>query len=235
METPKRYHPLLVTLHWLVAILVLLNLYIGLYVFLDRGLGFEAINSYVPVHMLTGLSILALVVVRFLARIRSKRPAEAKSGSKALDVLAKAVHYGLYVMLIATTLLGLTFALQSNRFQETFLGAQPRFGQPGAGFAPARGTPFANGTPGQGPFAFGTPGQGPFAFGTPGARPFPGGAPGRGFSGGRPRGGFFGLMTVHLSSAYVLLFLVILHILAALYHQFIRRDGLIARMWYGVQ
>ena len=42
-------------------------------------------------------------------------------------------------------------------------------------------------------------------------------------------------MTVHLWSAYLLLFLVVLHILAALYHQFIRRDGLIGRMWYGAR
>jgi cytochrome b561 len=27
--------------------------------------------------------------------------------------------------------------------------------------------------------------------------------------------------------------LIILHILAALYHQFIRKDNLLARMWYG--
>ena len=29
METPKRYHPALVTLHWLVALLVFTDLYIG--------------------------------------------------------------------------------------------------------------------------------------------------------------------------------------------------------------
>ena len=159
MEAPKRYHPLLVTLHWLVAILVSLNLFIGLYVFLDRGLGFEAINSYLPLHMLTGLSILALVVVRFVARVSSKRPAEAKSGSRRLDVLAKAVHYGLYVMLIATTLIGLTFALQSNRFQQTFLGAQPRFGRPGGGFAPV-GRRLPMGRPARGLSLLGLPGHG---------------------------------------------------------------------------
>lgn len=29
------------------------------------------------------------------------------------------------------------------------------------------------------------------------------------------------------------MFLILLHILAALYHQFVRRDNLLARMWYG--
>jgi len=27
--------------------------------------------------------------------------------------------------------------------------------------------------------------------------------------------------------------LVVLHVLAALWHQFVRRDGLMARMWFG--
>jgi cytochrome b561 len=33
--------------------------------------------------------------------------------------------------------------------------------------------------------------------------------------------------------AILLLFLIGFHILAALYHQFVRKDGLIGRMWYG--
>jgi cytochrome b561 len=224
MDSPKRYHPVLVTLHWLVVVLVLLNLYIGLFVFLDRSLGFQGIDQFLPIHMAAGIAILALVVVRYFVRIGAQRPAEAKSGSALLDVAAKVVHYGLYVMLIATTLIGLTFALQSNRFQQTFLGAEPRFGRQGGGFPPANGTPF----PG---FA---QGQQPFARGTPEAGGFQGGPPGQGFQGRRGGpGGFFGLMTVHLWAAYLLLVLVIIHILAALYHQFIHKDGLIGRMWYG--
>jgi cytochrome b561 len=229
MESPKRYHPLLVSLHWLVVVLVLLNLYIGIFVFQNRGLGFRATDTYLPIHMAAGIAILALVVVRFFVRIGAKRPEEAKSGSAFLDVVAKIVHYGLYVMLLATTVIGLTFALQTNRFQRTFLGQQSRFGPQGGGFAPPNGTPF----PG---FA---QGQQPFPRGTPGAGGFQGAAPGQGFQGFQGRrggpGGFFGLMTIHLWAAYLLLILVIIHILAALYHQFIRKDGLIGRMWYGAR
>jgi cytochrome b561 len=38
---------------------------------------------------------------------------------------------------------------------------------------------------------------------------------------------------LHGNAAYVLAALVVLHIGAALYHQFIRKDSLLARMWYG--
>ena len=41
MEAPKRYHPVLVTLHWLIVLLVFTNLYLGLFIFepLLRGGG----------------------------------------------------------------------------------------------------------------------------------------------------------------------------------------------------
>ncbi len=38
---------------------------------------------------------------------------------------------------------------------------------------------------------------------------------------------------IHGNFAYVLAALVALHVGAALYHQFIRKDNLLARMWYG--
>jgi cytochrome b561 len=38
---------------------------------------------------------------------------------------------------------------------------------------------------------------------------------------------------LHGSFGYLLALLVVIHILAALYHQFIRGDNLLARMWYG--
>jgi cytochrome b561 len=224
MESPKRYHPLLVTLHWLVVVLVLLNLYIGIVIFQFRSLGFRASDTYVPIHMAAGIAILALVIVRFFVRVGAERPEEAKSGSALLDMVAKIVHYGLYVMLLATTVIGLTFSLQTNRLQRTFLGQESRFGREGGGFPPANGTPF----PG---FA---QGQEPFARGTPGAGGFQGGAPGQGFEGRRGGpGGSFGLQSIHLMSAYLLLALIIIHIFAALYHQFVRKDGLIGRMWFG--
>jgi cytochrome b561 len=38
---------------------------------------------------------------------------------------------------------------------------------------------------------------------------------------------------IHGLTAYLVALLVGIHILAALYHQFIRKDNLLARMWYG--
>ena len=39
--------------------------------------------------------------------------------------------------------------------------------------------------------------------------------------------------TVHAAIGVVLISLVAVHTLAALYHQFLRRDALLGRMWFG--
>jgi cytochrome b561 len=223
---PKHYHPALVTLHWLVAILVFVNLYLGLFDLrpsLQRGGGgFQNTGPVLAIHMATGITILALVVIRFVVRITSKRPADATSGNRFLDAVAKVIHYALYVFLLAITVIGLTFAIQTRRLQSTFLGEQPRFNGPPGGFNQGGNNP--------GNFPGGNnPGNFPRG-NNPGN--FPGGNRGAGF----PRGGFrlaFLLLPLHLWSAYILLLLISLHILAALYHQFILKDHLIGRMWFG--
>lgn len=173
METPKRYHPLLVTLHWLVAVLVVWNLFIGKFVFPNPDYPERA----AAVHMLTGILVLLLVVIRFGVRQGAARPAEAASGSKLLDAGARHVHYGLYALLMVLTLAGVGLAGISGRMARTFLGAGPASGPP------------------------------------PDIVPI--------------------LYTVHGLSANLLLLLILVHIAAAVYHQFIRKDNLIARMWYG--
>jgi cytochrome b561 len=219
MESPKRYHPALVTLHWLVALLVFVNLYLGIITFENRGGGpgnFQAMNPLVAIHMMVGITLIVLLTVRFVVRMKTSKPAEATAGNTLLDLLAKIVHYGLYLTVLAVTILGLIFSLQTGRFQSTFLGAESQFGPPAGGFPQAQGTPGAEITP---------PDQN-------GTMPQNGGAAPN-FQGGRPRGGGFSLLIIHEFAAYTLLVLVTLHIFATLYHQFVRGDNLISRMWYG--
>lgn len=207
MQETKRYHPLLVTLHWLVAVLLGLELYIGLFTLEGEGRGFSTGRLVLGVHMATGIAILALVIVRFIVRLRSKKPADANMGNPFLSLVAKVVHYGLYVMLIVITVLGLVMAIQTHRLQFVFLGQQPQFapgGQTGPSFQPPQAG-------------------------------FP--RPEGGFEGGQfPRGGLSGpflLRGLHKLSAYVILLLVGLHVLATLYHIVMRRDNILKRMWYG--
>jgi cytochrome b561 len=232
MDSPKRYHPALVTLHWLVALLVFLDLYIGYFYIRPRlleGGGMRGTDPLMVIHMAAGIAILVLLLIRFIIRLATKRPVPADAGHPALNITARLVHYALYVVVFAMTLIGLLFAIQTNRFQSAFLGATggPGFGRPGGG--PPGGFPRpSSGTP------FPQPGPG---------TPFPGGF-GNGpspFQGNRPRGSLdsigspFPLLTLHLYTSVLILILLAVHISAAFYHQFIRKDHLWSRMWYGAR
>jgi cytochrome b561 len=229
MNPPKRYHPVLVTLHWLVALLIFTDLYIGYFyirpIILSGGGGLRGTDAILKIHMAAGIAILVLIIIRFIIRLAIRKPLPADAGSQFLNVLAKVVHYALYFFVFAITVIGLLFSLQTNRIQVAFLGATG-----GPGFGPSGGFPRpSSGTSG----AFPTPG-----LGTPSPNFNGGRAPGFSPNSPRPggRGGFslfFVLLPLHLYISIILIALLTLHILAAFYHQFIRKDSLLSRMWYG--
>ena len=231
MEIPKRYHPVLVTLHWLVALLVFTDLSIGYFYIRpilmgERG-GVPGTDLFLKIHMAAGLLILVLIVIRFIVRLSTRKPAPANAGFKILNWIARPVHYALYFFVFVMTIVGLLLSLQTNRLQVAFLGAT---GGPGAGFPrPGLGTPGAFPQPGPGT-PFPNFNGAPDSSRTPGFPP-PGGRPG--FSGRRGFNLSFLLLPIHLYISMILIALLTLHILAACYHQFIRKDHLLSRMWYG--
>ena len=67
-----RYHPLIVTLHWVIGLLILGNIAGGLYA---QSLPNDAGKLWLlRAHMLGGLSILALILVRLVARLTTAKP-----------------------------------------------------------------------------------------------------------------------------------------------------------------
>lgn len=61
MDTPKRYHPVhVMILHWLIVLGVFLNLYLGIFIFSQRGRGSFQSQT---IHMAVGFAILVLGVV----------------------------------------------------------------------------------------------------------------------------------------------------------------------------
>jgi len=175
--TTKRYHPIVITLHWLVAILIFATvLFAG-----EEGEGGLAFRfgSLPPIgiHMILGISTLVLLTIRLLMRWFTKHPDWASAGNLLFDLVGKLTHLGLYVFTYSITITGILLATQKGLF--------------------ARVLGLGNGAL-------------------------------RGF-GGRSLhlGGIHGL------SWAILLLLILLHVGAALYHQFIKRDNLLSRMWFG--
>jgi cytochrome b561 len=122
MPNVSRYHPLLVALHWLLAILIIAALALGALVMAKLPntdpMKLEALRS----HMFGGGLILALMLVRLFVRRRTTHPSAATTGSSLLDKVAWASHRLFYGLIIAMVASGVTMALQARLFEIVYGG-----------------------------------------------------------------------------------------------------------------
>jgi cytochrome b561 len=118
----SRYHPLLVMLHWLLAVLIVAALALGALVMVKipnhDPMKLEALRS----HMTGGVLILVLMLVRLLVRVRTKHPAPASTGNPALDRLAWVSHRLFYVAVLGMAGSGIFMALQTGLPAIVFAG-----------------------------------------------------------------------------------------------------------------
>lgn len=104
MNTPKRYHPILVTLHWLTVIFML-----GAG-FLSEGGGDSPIN----LHMILGAILLVIMVARLIARFSTARPAALDAGNPFFNMVSGLTHMGLYVAAFSILGIGGAIAVRRN-------------------------------------------------------------------------------------------------------------------------
>jgi cytochrome b561 len=190
----KRYHPALVALHWLLAILIFGTGLLAPQPVVQQGVptqpeslqgdvppqdGSENIFSMTGIHMIVGIAILVLLGIRLLVRRFTRHPNWASTGNKFFDRVGTLTHLGLYALTFSITITGIILASRRGMLADV-LGI---------------GTPIPGGTR-----------RGAFPFGY-----------------------------LHEWSWILLLLLLALHIGAALYHQFILKDNLLSRMWFGKQ
>jgi len=172
--TPTRYHPVNVVLHWLIAIMVIGAFAVGM-TFLDSTPNNAPEKVfYLQIHSVWGMALALFLVIRLITHFTLKRPAPADAGHPLLNLVAKIVHFLLYVGVFAMLLSGANMSMQAG-LQKVFVGL--------------------------------------------GALPddffvFP------------PR-------ALHGMTFSVLFVLILIHFGPAMYHQFIRKDNLLSRMWFG--
>jgi cytochrome b561 len=172
----SRYHPLLVTLHWLLAVLIVAMLCVGF--FLGAGMPNDDPQKIgvLLLHMAGGMLILALMAVRLIVRLRTSRLPKATTGHPLLDRLAPVTHYGFYVLVLLMVATGYATAILAGLNRSVFQGS---------------------------------------------GDPLP------------PDFAVYPTFVAHATLAAVLAGFVILHVLAALFHQFVLKDGLFGRMLFG--
>ncbi len=106
MNTTKRYHPILVTLHWLTVIFLF-------------GAGFLSEaggNSPIGIHMILGSLLLLTMVVRLIVRFTTARPAPADTGNWLFNKVGELTHLGLYLGSFSILGLGGLIAYNRNLF-----------------------------------------------------------------------------------------------------------------------
>lgn len=173
-STPQRYHPAHVALHWLMALLVILMLGAGKVLMPDVSPEDPQKVSMLLSHATIGITLTVLLVLRFITRFTTRRPAPVDAGSRFLNLAGKVVHELLYLMLIGMSLSGLGL-YQVADLPAIFEGQKAY------------------------PLNF-------FEY--------------------LPRAG-------HGLTSWILLVLIALHVGAALFHQFIRKDNIFSRMSFG--
>lgn len=100
MAQVTRYHPALVTLHWLLALLIISELAFGFFGLAPMPNTDPQKVDILRVHMISGVTILVLMAIRFGVRLATAKPPEATTGSPALYKLQPVSHHGFYLLVL---------------------------------------------------------------------------------------------------------------------------------------
>lgn len=100
MKKVSRYHPVLVVLHWLLALLIIAMLVMGFFVLATTPNTDPHKIDVLEMHMAAGMLILALMLIRFVVRMCTARPAQLPTGHGIFDRIAAVAHYGFYVLIL---------------------------------------------------------------------------------------------------------------------------------------
>jgi cytochrome b561 len=120
--TRQRHHPLMRVLHWLIASLIIAALTMSALVMPLIPAGSLEMVASLRRHMMTGLLICALTLLRIVVRCNTTKPPALSSGMAWADGLAIAVHRIFDVLILTMIASGASMAILSGLFQIVFSG-----------------------------------------------------------------------------------------------------------------
>lgn len=118
-----RYHPIMIILHWLLAVMIILALVMGTFSLSEMDNADPAKIGALRMHMGVGLAILALMIVRLITRRMTQNPPEFDSGNARADTAGRWMHRGLYVFVILLALSGMALGNMAGLGEIVFFGA----------------------------------------------------------------------------------------------------------------
>lgn len=110
-EKTQRYARAQIVVHWLTLALLLVSFVShesikAAWDAITEGQGDDAFGIGVPVHVFTGLAVLALTLLRLVLRVRHGAPPPVAGQSPLITVSSAIVHGLLYVLLLAIPVTG---------------------------------------------------------------------------------------------------------------------------------
>ena len=111
---PARYPRRLAILHWLIAAMVIGALVAGTFILVPQANDTPGKIISLRLHMSLGVAILVLMGWRLAVRLRGPLPPHAEAGHPALDLLARAAHGALYLLVFGMSLSGIALALMAG-------------------------------------------------------------------------------------------------------------------------
>lgn len=106
MNTPSRYGAVAMTLHWLIAIVLLVNIGLGLYVAEIMADSDPMHGPTLQLHKSLGLTVLILSLLRLAWRLANPAPPLPQAMAPSAKRLAHFSHFVLYVLIIVIPLTG---------------------------------------------------------------------------------------------------------------------------------
>lgn len=119
----RRYHPILVTLHWLLAALIIVMLVVGKTVLTATPNSDPSKLFALQMHMITGTVILVLMAIRLVVRLRTATPPRADIGNEMLNRGGVLVHWLLYLLVFAMVATGIGISALAGLPDIVFFGS----------------------------------------------------------------------------------------------------------------
>lgn len=104
MSIPQRYTSVAILLHWLIAVLIVVNL--ALPTVWEEFAADEQVRPLINLHKSIGISVIGLVAMRILWRLTHRPPAFPTHYKRWESVVAHVVHGALYLAMIGVPLAG---------------------------------------------------------------------------------------------------------------------------------
>lgn len=113
LQQPKRYGGLLITIHWLMALGILVAFAAGLYMVSIPGITPDKLRLY-NWHKWLGVSLLALVLLRVVVKASGRTPRYPQHWGRNTILMAQLGHWALYIFMFVVPTLGYLFSLASG-------------------------------------------------------------------------------------------------------------------------